>query len=90
MLEPRWRKEWLDNTHVRFLGGTDKFDFWHNPSGETVRFVYGQLFGQWFPVSTIPHLSAGAVSDIAKSQEDVDAAIAYLKLFAPDLFREIP
>jgi hypothetical protein len=90
MLEPRWRKEWLRKPDVRFLGGTDKFDFWHSTRRNTVRFVDSDKLGRWesYSVSLLPYLSA----DVAKSesQEDVDAAIAYLKLFAPYLFRERP
>ena len=90
MLEPRWRKEWLDRPYIIFLGGTDKFDFWHSTSGNTVRFVESDKLGRWenYSVSLLPYLSADVAK--AESQEDVDAAIAYLKLFAPDLFRERP
>jgi len=90
MLEPRWRKEWLKRPNVTFLGGTAKFDLWHASGGNVVRFVSGESLGGWdqCAVGRLPILKAAG--SVLGPQEEVDMALDYLRLFAPDLFRESP
>ena len=96
MLEPRWTEPL---TGLRFIGGTADFDIWYQPASKYLVLVSGNRDVEWAAY----HFYGGEIegtglndenlsADVAKveSQEDVDAAIAYLKLFAPDLFRERP
>lgn len=95
MLEPRWRKDWLERKTLLFIGGTAKFDLWQDGvtlrlDAPYVRYVYGPKGGEWdhFPADVIPTLTP--ITKSFANQQDLDEAHTYLRLFAPYLFREHP
>ena len=96
-MEPRWRKNWSDteNTHMRYLGGTGKCDIWNyedgHPANYDLRLVWGDGTERWHWVhyeDGVLFLNAGSREDLkdAPTEEELEEATAYIRLFAPDIF----